>query len=127
MQAKNLAVLVVCESPSQRRLLHAYLNRLGHLASAAENLADAVLALEKDSFDTLLLDTSRPPSNQLTQTYRLPGRCHLFVGMVWGPKEIAPAIELGCHVVLVKPVTLASLRQALSDGWAILSANRPIP
>lgn len=115
-------VLVVEDNEINLRITLAMLERLGCQTVAARDGAQALTALAKQPFDLVLMDCHMPTKDGLTATRELremPGE----VAKTWVVALTASALveeveacrAAGMNDVLLKPVTLDSLRAALAQ------------
>ena len=122
-QAGTLAVLVVDDHPTNRKLLVSQLRLLGLPSETAEN-GEAALALWLDGgFSLIITDCHMPQMDgyQLTQAIRQieahEARPHIPV-LGWTanalPEEMGHCHAAGMDALLVKPVDLAQLKVALT-------------
>jgi signal transduction histidine kinase/HPt (histidine-containing phosphotransfer) domain-containing protein/ActR/RegA family two-component response regulator len=120
-----LRVLLAEDNPTNRLVATALLQRLGHRIDTACNGAEALAALERGTYDLVLMDVMMPEMDGLAATRRIRGRepagRHLpIVGLTAGSgaDTLAECLAAGMDVVTTKPVTLPRLRAAIAEGLA---------
>lgn len=116
----GLQVLLAEDNPINRRLITAYLTRLGVQADLAENGVEAVERFDPARHDLILMDIAMPGMDGLSATRALRRK--------WGDATLPPVIALTAHVmeavlddcktvgidrVLSKPLSLNDLEGAL--------------
>jgi CheY-like chemotaxis protein len=106
-------VLVVDDEPPVRELLACLLNRLGHISQTASNGPEALCKLETRDFDLLFVDFHMPgmTGDQLALEIK-KRKPEVPVVMITGdpPQHLSNAIDR----VLLKPVSLAEIRETIS-------------
>jgi PAS domain S-box-containing protein len=65
---RHVNVLLADDSPTNRRLAMRLLEKRGHAVTAVENGLEAVQAVEKDSYDVILMDVQMPEMDGLEAT-----------------------------------------------------------
>ena len=117
--ARSLRVLVVDDEALLRDLLESYLTTDGHIVQTAENAQAALARLSSGRYDVVITDKAMPEMNgeQLAEmiSKRVPG---VSVILMTGFGDIMKANgERPPHIsaILSKPVTQATLRQALAQ------------
>ena len=123
---KGLRVLVAEDNPVNRRLVVALLERMGHNAVVVENGGEAVKALEKCSFDLVLMDVQMPEVDGLEATAairaaeRFTGRSTPVIAMtahaMMGDRE--QCLNAGMDVYVSKPISRKVLAQAIESALA---------
>lgn len=127
----TLEILLVDDSYHMRRLLRTLLQVLKvRGVCEAENGADALAALRSSEIDIVLADCQMQPVDgiQLARTIRrsdkLPNPAVPII-MISGhssPELIAQARDVGVHEFLLKPVSVAALRERI---LSVLARPRP--
>jgi signal transduction histidine kinase/DNA-binding NarL/FixJ family response regulator len=119
----GLRILVAEDNPTNRLVATRLLERLGHSAEAVGNGAEAIAALNLAPYDLVLMDVMMPEMDGLTAARRIretepPGSRIAIVGLTAGSSKenLAACLAAGMDAVTTKPVTLARLRAAISDG-----------
>jgi signal transduction histidine kinase len=87
-------VLVADDVPTNRRLIEAILNHLGHESMFVENGLQAVDAASREPFDVILMDMQMPEMDGIQATRAIRG--------LPGPAATTPIIALTADVVLVQ-------------------------
>lgn len=118
--AAGLRVLVAEDNHTNQVVIRAMLGKLGHQADLAGNGYEAVEALRRASYDVVLMDVMMPELDGLDATR--------LIRAMEQPKGDVPVIlltadvsagensvyrEAGVNAVLIKPVTLETLRTTL--------------
>lgn len=117
-------VLVVEDHPINRELVQQQLQLLGCSSHVVENGKEALVALARETFDLVLTDCHMPVMNgfELTSAIRASEDMALrnipVVGVTATTvrEELLRCLEVGMNSYVLKPTTLASLRQALVDA-----------
>lgn len=112
----QLTVLVVDDSPVDRTLLSAFVNRMGHRAVTAESGEEAICAVAQEPPDLVLMDVTMPGMGGL----RAAARLQELSGTRWLPvvlvtaddraEAFARGLAAGGDYYLTKPVHFASLQ-----------------
>jgi PAS domain S-box-containing protein len=117
---RGLSVLVVDDRADVRDSLGAMVSSLGHAVTKAPDGASALDMIIARRFDVLVSDLGMPGMNGI-ELARNVAACRPDTVVVlitaWGSECEAEAAGAGVHVV-PKPVTMATLGQALSDAVA---------
>jgi signal transduction histidine kinase len=106
-------ILVVDDSPDDLALMERRLSRLGHSACAVGSGEAALEALERESFDAVLLDIVMPGLDGITTLQRIrarPSAADLPIIIVSGKdggKDIAAALAAGANDYVTKPIDFA--------------------
>jgi CheY-like chemotaxis protein len=112
--AQPMAVLLVDDQPAVRDSVAAMLATLGHRVTTAES-AESALALLEQTFDVVITDFGMPGANGLDLAHAIRergARLPVLLLTGWGAEvRQSPDIAL----VVSKPVTIGSLRQALAE------------
>ena len=117
-------VLVVDDSPSVVSWLAVELTALGHEVEATDNGHEALLLMELDPPDLVVLDIEMPLMNGfdvLRKMRRKPRLGHLKVVLLTGREtdaNRARGYRLGARHFLTKPVDAEELSQAVVDAIA---------
>ena len=117
----NAAILVVDDEPNIRRMLASLLEQDGHRVAAAATGEAALVDLESDDYDVVLLDLMLPGADGLTILSRITERRpDLPVVMMSGRATLGDAVRatrLGAFHFIEKPVSadavLLTVRSAL--------------
>ena len=115
---KKLRVLVADDEPLVRRLLTEYLTGDQHTVESATNGREALEIFSQGTFDVVISDRGMPELNgdQLAAAIKKVAPDTPFI-MLTGFGEMMQVSEehpAGVDLVVGKPVTLSSLRQALA-------------
>ncbi|WP_107705300.1 response regulator [Nocardioides allogilvus] len=120
-QAKPLRFLVVDDTEDLRDLMARMVVRLGHLADEAADGVEAVEALQRESYDFLLLDLSMPRMGGEDVVRWLNEHTDRGVGLrvvvitAWAGERRAVLQELGVTTMLQKPLRTQHLRDLIAD------------
>jgi len=124
----GMRVLLAEDNQTNRKLMIALLGRLGCVCRAVENGEEALLALESETFDVVLMDLQMPVLDgwEATRTLRQreaergPGERQYVVAQsaYTAPEDLAQCRAVGMDAHLSKPVTLASLAAVLNEAAA---------
>lgn len=116
-----LRFLVVDDDRDIRELFVRMLVRLGHSAHPAADGVEAVELLALEEWDFMLLDLSMPRMNGrevlgwLGEHPEHRTGLRVVVVSAWGDTDRAELLALGAHDVLVKPLGLQGLRNAIAE------------
>jgi CheY-like chemotaxis protein/HPt (histidine-containing phosphotransfer) domain-containing protein len=120
-------ILVVEDNPMNRLLANTILKQYGAKVSEAENGAEAVSILKKESFDIILMDMQMPIMDGTEATIQIRNdlQIHtpiiaLTANVIQGEKE--KCIEAGMNDFISKPFEENTLLQVISR-WLV---NRPM-
>jgi sigma-B regulation protein RsbU (phosphoserine phosphatase) len=125
-------VLVVDDSPAQRRILRSLLTRRGFEVREAGSGEEALAACRADPPDLVLSDWMMPGMSGLalcTALRALPGLPYLYFILLTsrsGKDEIAYGLEAGADDFLTKPVSAGELVARISAGERILRMEREL-
>ena len=130
LRLKAARVLVVDDGEPNRELIQLVLRRAGLTVDEAENGQEAILAIQKVSYDVVLMDMQMPVKDGYTATTELRQLGHtmpviaLTGHAMKGDEDKCRAA--GCTGYLTKPVNIDELLQTIS---AIVGrdASRPLP
>lgn len=118
-EAGTAAILVVDDDPFNRDVLQQELDLLGHRAEMAAGGREALAALERDSFDAILLDVMMPGLDgfQVLQALRADRR-HRDIPVIMisardDQDSVIRCIELGAEDYLPKPFDPVLLKARL--------------
>ena len=121
-------VLIAEDNPVNQRLAQRLLQKLGYLTEIVSNGYEAVQALDKTSFDLVLMDCQMPEMDGYEATRRIrlreAGRSHIPViamtaNAMAGDRE--KCLDAGMDDYVTKPINLQHLAEAL-DKW---TSNNP--
>lgn len=120
----GLRVLVVEDNAVNRRVAELMLNRLRCEVSGVDGGTAALEAVQRSTFDVLLLDIQMPDLDGLEVARRLrstPGAQPRIVVMTASaqPNDAEAALRAGADVFLAKPVSLEQLARALHQARRI--------
>ncbi|MCB9537908.1 MAG: response regulator [Myxococcales bacterium] len=125
-----LRVLVVEDNPTNQKVVRRMLDRLGHEVTMAGNGVEALAAIDRRSFDLVLMDSQMPVMDGVQATQAIRGRD--------GPERGLPIVAMTAHAMkgdrerylaagmdayVSKPVSLQTLAETLAP-WANAS---PVP
>ena len=112
-------VLVVDDYEDERAILKQYLASIGYDVCEAGDGEEAVRVALLHEPELILMDISLPERSGISATYKIlknPSTSKAVVIAVTGyttPDMHQDALNAGCAAVLVKPVTMDALREAL--------------
>ena len=125
-------ILLVEDNPVNTMVSEGMLTQLGCAVTCVENGQEALDAVEKQSFDMVLMDMRMPVMDGIEATVALRGReklsgTHLpIVALTAGAltQERDACLEAGMDDYLTKPFTLQALRETMFRNFArATSAN----
>jgi two-component system response regulator AtoC len=100
-------ILIVDDEPSIRMVLRAHLNRSGYAVTAAENGAEAIALLERESFHLVVTDLRMPEVNGMALlahcTENHPGLPVILITAHGTVDSAVEAIKLGAQDYITKP------------------------
>ncbi|MBD3382875.1 MAG: PAS domain S-box protein, partial [candidate division Zixibacteria bacterium] len=111
-------ILVVDDDPTQREVTRVILEKLGYRTTTAKSGEEALVIIERKSFDLMILDMIMPGGIDGAETYRraLEIRSPQKAVIVSGYAEserVDEAVRLGASLFLRKPVTIKSIAHAV--------------
>lgn len=118
----TLKFLVVDDDEDIRDVLTQLVGRLGHNATAATDGLEALVALQAERFDVMLLDIAMPRMSGLGVARWLHDNPDVAPDMwtivlsAYADDSRAPLQEVGVHTVLDKPMRLQQLRDLIAAG-----------
>ncbi len=122
----NLSILIAEDNAANRAVLGLLLDEVAEVCMV-ENGAQAVETLRSRSFDLVLMDMQMPKMDGLTATSairdfeRSMGRCSVPVIMLTAnthPDHVAASLAAGANLHLAKPITPATLFDAMNSVLA---------
>jgi two-component system, NarL family, sensor histidine kinase EvgS len=126
-------VLVVEDHPGNRALIREQLLELGVQPTLVESGADAIAAVNAETFDLVLMDCHMPGMNGYEATQRiraLPAGPHhlpiVAISAATGAEHLAQCLDSGMDGVLRKPLRLEELRGTL-EVWGVELQPDPLP
>jgi PAS domain S-box-containing protein len=130
---RRVNVLLADDSPTNRRLAMRLLEKRGHAVSAVENGLEAVQALEKDSYDIILMDVQMPEMDGLEATTAIRETEELTGGHIpivaltahamKGDRERCLAVGMDAYVS--KPFQAEELFATIEQLVSFANAGRP--
>jgi CheY-like chemotaxis protein len=115
--AGERSVLVVDDESAVRTMLRGYLEAVGYRTHVAANGEEALRLVEEERPDLVLLDVRMPGMDGLDVLARIKEiDSRIAVVLMSGYATVgvaASAMKLGAETVLVKPLSIAELDQAL--------------
>jgi signal transduction histidine kinase/FixJ family two-component response regulator len=128
---RRLNVLVVDDMEPNRRLTSTVLTRAGHSVKTAASGAEAILSVQTEDFDVVLMDIQMPGMNGLAATKALknllgPASSLPVVGMTANvlPDEIAHCRAAGMAAHIGKPFELSELIRTIESVADAAKATR---
>ena len=126
--ARRLHVLVADDNPTNREVIGKILERGGHAAVVVENGEEALDAIERESFDVVLLDRNMPGMGGMEALHamRLMTRARGRLPIAMLSADVTPevkreALEAGFDAFLPKPIEALRLLEEVQA----LSALKP--
>jgi signal transduction histidine kinase/CheY-like chemotaxis protein/CHASE3 domain sensor protein len=120
--AKPLRILMAEDNAVNQKLAMRLLERMGYTADLAENGLEAIAALERQTYDVILMDVQMPEMDGLEATREIrrrwtgldrPHIIAMTANAMQGDRELC--IEAGMDDYLSKPVNRDALARALGD------------
>jgi signal transduction histidine kinase/AmiR/NasT family two-component response regulator len=119
--SRPLRVLLAEDHPVNQLVIHALLERLGHKADLAGNGLEVLRALERETYDVILMDVQMPELDGLETTRRIRSQVSVanqpyVIAMTAHamPGDQERCLKAGMNTYLSKPVHLADLQGALA-------------
>ena len=118
--AKDLSILLAEDNPVNRRMAVLMLKKLGYKADSVANGREILQALERQSYDLILMDVQMPGMDGMEATKEIrrlwpsggPRILALTAHTIAGDKE--KCLEAGMDGYLCKPINLKDLKAALN-------------
>ncbi len=105
-----------------------FLERMGYIVAAVSNRADAVTAMEKRSYDLVLLDLRMPAKTGFEVLRELrpahPDACIIMVSGCVSDEFAATALRLGADSYVTKPCSLGYLADRTKNAEQLRSSLR---
>lgn len=119
--AKHLHILLAEDNPVNRRMAVLMLKKLGYKADSVGNGREVLQALERQSYDLILMDVQMPEMDGLEATKEIrrrwpsggPRILALTAHAIAGDRE--KCLEAGMDGYLCKPINLEDLKAALNS------------
>lgn len=119
--AKDLRILLAEDNPVNRRMAILMLKKLGYKAETVANGQDVLQALERQSYDLILMDVQMPGMDGLETTKEIrrrwpadgPRILALTAHAIAGDRE--KCLEVGMDGYLCKPINLDDLKAVLNS------------
>ena len=116
-----LRVLVAEDNPVNRRVIEAFLGRLGYRPRLATTGREAIELAAREAFDLIVMDVQMPEVDGLEATRAIKARATQsrppprIVALTANalPQDRAACLRAGCDDYLAKPITLDKLAAAL--------------
>jgi two-component system sensor histidine kinase RpfC len=132
--AKKLRVLVADDNPTNREVISKILERGGHSAMLVNDGEQALDALEREAFDTVILDRNMPGIGGLEalQALRLMTRGRERLPVIILSADVTPlakreALEAGADLFLPKPVEALRLLEEIQSLCAAAPVDTARP
>lgn len=125
--APGLRVLLVEDNVANQKVAVRFLERLGHQSDLAQNGREALAALEKRSYDVVLMDLQMPEMDGLEATRRIrvqwPQGGLRIVALTANatPEDRAACAAVGMDGLVSKPIDIANLKAAIE-----VRGNEPV-
>jgi CheY-like chemotaxis protein len=118
--AKDLRILLAEDNPVNQRMAVLMLKKLGYKADSVANGREVLQALERQSYDLILMDVQMPGMDGMEATKEIrrlwpsggPRILALTAHTIAGDKE--KCLEAGMDDYLCKPINLEDLKAALN-------------
>jgi CheY-like chemotaxis protein len=116
--ARPLNVLIAEDNPVNQAIASRMLRRLGHTVDIAENGLEALAAMERLSYDVVLMDLQMPEMDGLEATMRIRERWRekpriIFVTTCTHQRD--DCLNAGGNGFLSKPMILEDLKATLRE------------
>ena len=119
--AKDLRILLAEDNPVNRRMAFLMLKKLGYKADSVANGREVLQALERQSYDLILMDVQMPEMDGLEATKEIrrlwpscgPRILALTAHAIAGDRE--KCLEVGMDGYLCKPINLEDLKAAINS------------
>ena len=114
-----LRILIAEDNPVNRKLLDAFLNKLGYRARHAVDGRRAIEAVDREPFDLIFMDIHMPEVDGIEATLAIRSRTLAnpvrIVALTANalPQDRAACLKAGCDEYLTKPITVEKLARAL--------------
>ena len=121
-EAQTLHFLVVDDNDGIRDVFCRLVQRAGHVASTASDGLEALEALQRESFDVMLLDLSMPRMNGvevvrwLRDNPTVAPDMRIVVVSAWTGEHRGVLQELGVDTVMQKPLRFQQLSDLIAEG-----------
>ena len=116
------AILIVDDDPQVRRLCRKTLEEFGYTVSEARNGKEALAAIDKTSYDLIVLDLSMPDMDGIeflmAVRSELPKLKIVAISGFLGGTMLRPAQQLGCTATLTKPFSPEALLSVVDQVLA---------
>jgi CheY-like chemotaxis protein len=119
--SRQLHFLVVDDNEDIRDVFSRLVERAGHRVSTATDGLDAVEALQRESFDVMLLDLTMPRMNgvEVVRWMRdhpeVGAEMRVVVISAWAGEHRAALQELGVETVMQKPLRIQKLTDLIAE------------
>lgn len=121
-EAQKLHFLVVDDNDGIREVFCRLVQRAGHVASTASDGLEALEALQRETFDVMLLDLSMPRMNGvevvrwLRDNPTVAPDMRIVVVSAWTGEHRGVLQELGVDTVMQKPLRFQQLSDLIAEG-----------
>jgi two-component system sensor histidine kinase RpfC len=131
--SRRLSILVADDNSTNRLVISKILERGGHSAHCVANGEDALDALERESFDLVIMDINMPVMTgiEATKLFRFtepPGSRTPVIALTADatPDVVAQTLEAGMDACLTKPVQPATLLRAVEEHVGSRPSNSTV-
>ena len=120
-EQRPLQFLVVDDQEDIRVVFCRLIERAGHHAHTAADGIEAVEALQRESFDAMLLDLAMPRMDGAEVVRWMHAHpdvaptTRVVVVSAWAAENLAELAELGVHSVVPKPLRLQQLNDLIAE------------
>ncbi len=131
-EALSLKVLVADDAVVNRRLLQAFLEKLGHTVVLAEDGLEAIALFQSENPDIVLMDVVMPKLNGLDATRRIKELSGarwvpvLVVSALSRPEQLVEGLEAGADDYLPKPLNFRILEAKMRSIERTLTLQRSV-
>jgi CheY-like chemotaxis protein len=119
-ESTSRQILLVDDNEVNREVIAELLTRLGHGVTTARDGEEALVLLQRSSFDLILMDVQLPGIDglEVTRRFRARGRSTPVIALTAhsSREDRERCLEAGMNGVLVKPVDGAALAAAISGN-----------
>ncbi len=121
IRGNGQSILVIDDAESQRFITTSILEKLGYVADSVESGEEAVLFLQTQPKDLIILDMIMAPGMNGRQTYEeileiIPGQRAVIVSGFAETEEVKKTLDMGAHCYLKKPLKIHELGVAVQQA-----------
>jgi signal transduction histidine kinase/DNA-binding response OmpR family regulator/HPt (histidine-containing phosphotransfer) domain-containing protein len=128
-----LRILVAEDNTNNQKLALLILQRLGYRADVAANGVEVLEALQRQSYDIVLMDVQMPELDGLEATREIrrrwpdgtrPWIIAMTANAMQGDREIC--LSVGMNDYVSKPIRIEQVVESLKTGWAALHSRQGV-